>query len=252
MHAVMTASPKGERIAKIIARSGVCSRREAEALIAEGVVKLNGARVTTPATLVEDGMRITVRGKPIPMMEQRRLWLYHKPCGLLTSHRDPKGRPTVFEHLPKDLPRVISVGRLDLNSEGLLLLTNDGALSRHLELPSTGWLRRYRVRMFGTPSDADLARLRAGITVDGVRYGAIEATVDTSGKSNSWLSVSLREGKNREVRRVFEHLGFQVSRLIRVSYGPFQLGKMEQGEVKEVSPGVIKAQLGAEWATQRE
>lgn len=236
---------KGERIAKRLARAGICSRRDAERWIAEGRVKVNGKRLDTPAFLVGPGDAITVDGKPVAGPEKTRLWLYHKPRGLMTTHRDPQGRPTVFEKLPKELPRVISVGRLDYNSEGLLLLTNDGGLARRLELPSTGWLRRYRVRVHGHPTDETLAQLQQGITIEGVAYGAIEARVERAQGDNTWLIVALREGKNREVRKVMEHLGHQVSRLIRVAYGPFQLGSLPPDGVKEIPGKIVAEQTGA-------
>jgi 23S rRNA pseudouridine2605 synthase len=235
----------GERIAKVIARSGLCSRRDAERLIAEGRVALGGAVVTTPATLVAAGDVVTVDGQPLPEKERVRLWRYHKPNGLVSTHRDEKGRPTVFDALPPDMPRVISVGRLDLTSEGLLLLTNDGGLARTLELPSTGWKRRYRARVYGKVTEAHLAKLLDGVTVDGIRYGPIEALLEREQGDNAWLTVSLREGKNREVRRVLEHLGLKVNRLIRVAYGPFQLGNLPRGAVEEVPRGVMRAQLGS-------
>jgi 23S rRNA pseudouridine2605 synthase len=234
----------GDRIAKVLARAGVCSRRDAEKLIAEGRVKVDGKVIDSPALNVTAANRIEVNGKPLPQAEPPRLWLYHKPAGLVTTHRDPQGRTTVFASLPKTLPRVISVGRLDYSSEGLLLLTNDGGLARKLELPATGWVRRYRVRSFGRPSDAAIARLQKGMTIDGVEYGPIEVTVERDRGDNSWLVVSLREGKNREIRKVLEHFGHQVSRLIRVAYGPFQLGQLGEGAVREVSPKVLREQLG--------
>jgi 23S rRNA pseudouridine2605 synthase len=242
----MTAEPaeKGERIAKRLARAGLCSRREAERWIAEGRVAVDGEKLTTPAVLVTEASLVTVDGKPVGQPEQTRLWRYHKPAGLVTSHRDPQGRPTVFERLPEDMPRVISVGRLDLTSEGLLLLTNDGALARRLELPATGWVRRYRVRLHGVPEPARLAALENGITVDGVAYGPIKAVLDRQQGANAWLTVSLKEGKNREIRKVLEHLGWTVSRLIRIAYGPFQLGLLAPGAVEEVPPRVLKQQLG--------
>ncbi len=228
-----------------MARAGLCSRRDAERWIADGRVALNGKSVTIPATLVTKRDRILVDGKPLPMAESTRLWRYHKPTGLVTADRDPQGRPTVFSKLPDDLPRVISVGRLDLNSQGLLLLTNDGALARHLELPSTGWPRRYRVRAHGRIDVKRLASLSRGITVDGVKYGPIQAVLDKEQGSNVWLTVTLHEGKYREIRKVMEALGLVVNRLIRVAYGPFQLGKLELGAVEEVKPAVLHDQLGA-------
>ena len=235
----------GERIAKVMARSGVCSRRDAERLIAEQRVRVDGELVTTPATKVTALQTVSVDGRNIPKQQQTRLWKYHKPQGQVTSHRDPQNRPTVFNQLPSGLPRVISVGRLDISSEGLLLLTNDGGLSRHLELPSTGWARRYRVRLLGKVEQTDLDRLKNGVTVEGVSYGPIEARLDRAKGANAWVTVSLREGKNREVRRVMEHLGLRVNRLIRTSYGPFQLGKLSAGEVEEIPEKVLQEQLGA-------
>ena len=235
---------KGERIAKVMARAGLCSRREAELLIAEGRVNLNGRVLNTPATKVGPQDRIEVDGAPIAARERTRLWLFHKPKGLVTTNRDPQGRPTVFSALAADMPRVLSVGRLDINTEGLLLLTNDGGLARILELPSTGWLRRYRVRVHGSIEQPVLDALAHGITVDGMVYGAVEARIDRVQGSNVWLTVALREGKNREVKRVLEHLGLTVTRLIRVSYGPFQLGDLKRGEVREVKGRVLRDQLG--------
>ncbi len=243
---VPAAGPRGERIAKWLARAGVASRRDAERLLAEGRVRLNNAVVNHPATFVSPGDLVTVGGRLVDAPERTRLWRYHKPDGLVTTHRDPQDRPTVFQRLPPGLPRVVSVGRLDLNSEGLLLLTNDGALARRLELPSNGWLRRYRVRVFGAPSVDDLARLAKGVVVEGTRYGPIEAALDSRKGDNTWLSISLREGRNREVRRVMQHLGLQVSRLIRVAYGPFQLGALPIGATEEVPGKVLREQLPAE------
>jgi 23S rRNA pseudouridine2605 synthase len=237
-------SPAGERIAKVIARAGLASRREAEAWIAAGRVAVNGKLVASPALNVEARDRIEVDGQPLPMRERTRLFLYHKQRGLLTTHADPGGRPTIFSVLPKDLPRLISVGRLDLNTEGLLLLTNDGGLARALELPATGWLRRYRVRAHGSVAQAQLDSLRRGITIDGVRYGEIEATVDRPQGSNVWLTFAIREGKNREVKNVLGHLGLAVNRLIRVSFGPFRLGDLPEGAIEEVKTRTLRDQLG--------
>jgi 23S rRNA pseudouridine2605 synthase len=234
----------GERIAKVIARAGLCSRRCAEQWIAEGRVAVNGRVLATPAVLVTAEDAVSVDGRELPDRQRARLWRYHKPPGLLTTHSDPQGRPTVFQRLPAELGRVISVGRLDLNSEGLLLLTNDGALARRLELPATGWTRRYRVRVHGAVEQAALDRLARGITVDGVHYGPIEAKLDRLQGANAWLTLALHEGKNREVRKVLEPLGLAVNRLIRVAYGPFQLGHLGRGEVAEIGPKVLREQLG--------
>lgn len=233
-----------DRIAKLMARAGLCSRRDAERWIADGRVAVNGKVITTPATLITAADDVIVDGLPLPARPVPRLWRYHKPDGLITTHADPQGRPTVFAQLPAEIGRVISIGRLDYNSEGLLLLTNDGALARHLELPSTGWIRRYRVRAFGRIEAADLARLAHGITIDQVRYGPIEARIDSQRGANLWLTVGLAEGKNREVRKVMSELGLQVSRLIRVAYGPFQLGNLQRGEAREVVRKVLVEQLG--------
>ncbi len=235
---------RGERIAKVMARAGLCSRREAETWIENGRVSLNGKVLTTPAITVTAKDKVTVDGKELPTRERTRLWLYHKPRGLVTTNKDPEGRRTVFETLPDDLPRVLSVGRLDINTQGLLLLTNDGGLARVLELPSTGWLRRYRVRAFGKVTQADLDGLKDGVAIDGVLYGAVEATLDKEQGDNSWMTVGLREGKNREVKRVLEHLGLTVNRLIRVSYGPFQLMDLSEGSVREIRGRVLRDQLG--------
>jgi 23S rRNA pseudouridine2605 synthase len=234
----------GERIAKVMARAGLCSRREAEGWIAAGRVEVNGERLMSPARNVGRGDQVTVDGKPLPRAERTRLFLYHKPRGLVTTNRDERGRPTIFGALPKHLPRLISVGRLDLNSEGLLLLTNDGGLARALELPATGWLRRYRARAHGSVTQEALDRLKRGVTVEGVSYGPIEATLDRAEKANAWITLGLREGKNREVRNVLRHLGLAVNRLIRVSFGPFQLGELKPGEVEEVKTRVLQEQLG--------
>lgn len=235
---------RGERIAKWLARAGVASRRDAEKLIAEGRVRLDNRVVETPASFVRPGDLVTVDGRAVAEPQRTRLFRYHKPAGLVTTHRDEKGRPTVFDALPPGLPRVVSVGRLDLNSEGLLLLTNDGALARRLELPANGWLRRYRVRVHGAVSEKALADLARGVTVEGVRYAPIEAGLDSRQGANAWLTVALHEGKNREVRRVMQHLGLQVTRLIRTAYGPFQLGSLPRGAVEEVNPKVLREQLG--------
>lgn len=236
---------KGERIAKVMARAGLCSRRDAEAWILDGRVRVDGKVLETPALCVTRHNRIMIDGKLLPQAEATRLWLYYKPRGLVTTHKDELGRQTIFQTLPPELPRVISVGRLDLNSEGLLLLTNDGELARHLELPSTGWVRRYRVRLHGHVDGAELAKLGHGITIDGIHYGSITASLDRQQGDNAWLTVSLQEGKNRELRRVFEFLGWPVSRLIRTSYGPFQLGTLEPGGIKIVAPKILNDQLGS-------
>jgi 23S rRNA pseudouridine2605 synthase len=234
-----------QRIAKVLARAGLCSRRDAERWIAEGRVAVNGETLTTPAVVVGEDDDIRVDGAKLPEPERARLWRYHKPAGLVTTHRDEKGRATVFAALPKELPRLISIGRLDLNSEGLLLLTNDGELARRLELPATGWLRRYKVRVHGVVDPARLAALEKGVTIDGVAYGSIRAQLERQQGSNAWLALSLREGKNREVRRVLEYLDYPVTRLIRLSYGPFQLGNLARGTVEEVPKSVLADQLGS-------
>lgn len=233
-------------MAKVLARAGVCSRRDAERLIADGRVKLNGKVLDTPAVKVTEKDKLQVDGKPIGAAEATRVWRYHKPSGLVTTHRDPGGRATVFQHLPQDMPRVISVGRLDLTSEGLLLLTNDGELARRLELPANGWLRRYRARAYGRVEQEELDKLKNGITVEGVRYGPIDARLERAA-ANSWITVSITEGKNREVRRVLEALGLKVNRLIRIAYGPFQLGTLAPGAVEEIPRKVLKDQLGKDF-----
>lgn len=235
--------PGGERIAKVIARSGLCSRRDAEAWIAEGRVRLNGKLLKTPAVVVGDKDFIEVDGAPLPEKERTRLWLYHKAKGVITAARDPEGRPVLRDTLPKDLKTVHPVGRLDFNTEGLLLLTNDGALKRLLELPSTGWLRRYRVRAFGEAPDFVLNKARKGMSIDGVQYGPMEIDIERQKGDNQWLTVGLREGKNREVKVVLGALGLQVNRLIRISYGPFQLGELEAGAVQEIRSRVLRDQL---------
>ena len=234
----------GERIAKAMARAGLCSRREAERWIEEGRVAVDGRIITTPATLVTADSKVEVDGKPLPAADKPRLWRFHKPVGLITTTNDPQGRPTVFDGLPKDLPRLLSVGRLDLNSEGLLLFTNDGALARKLEHPETGLTRRYRVRVRGVVDPRRLESLAGGVTVDGVRYGAVEAAVERQQTSNAWVTVVIKEGKNREVRRIMEHLGYSVNRLIRTSYGPIALGDMPRGAIEEMSAGFVKKLLG--------
>lgn len=247
----------GERIAKRMARAGVASRREAEALVAAGRVTLNGRRLDSPAVTVDDDADLRVDGRPLPPPEPARLWRYHKPTGVVTTARDPQGRPTVFGRLPPDLPRVVAVGRLDLNSEGLLLLTNDGGLARFLELPATGWTRRYRVRVHGEVAPDRLDALARGVRVDGVDYGPITARLDRRQGSNAWLTVSLREGRNREVRRVMAHLDLSVTRLIRVAFGPFQLGQLDRDQTAEVKGKALREQAagyfqGMVAATDRE
>src|SRR6185369_6790576 len=242
----MSEAHSGERIAKAMARAGLCSRRDAEQWILDGRVKVNGVKLTSPAKNVLPTDVISIDGKAMQAKEKTRLWRYHKPRGLLTTAKDPQGRPTVFENLPKDLPRVVSVGRLDLNSEGLLLLTNDGELARKLELPATGWIRRYRVRVNGTVEVAHINELRKGITVEGIRYGSVQASLDRQQGDNAWMTMALTEGKNREIRKLCGHFGWAVSRLIRLSYGPFQLGNLEAGAVEEVKGKVLKDQLGIE------
>ncbi len=238
------AETTGERIAKVLARAGVASRREAEKLVEAGRVTVNGKVIDSPALNVGPKDKITVDGKPLAAAEPPRMWLYYKPIGLVTSAKDEKGRETVFDKLPEDMPRVMSVGRLDLNSEGLLLLTNDGDIKRRLELPSTGWLRKYRVRVNGTPTEEMLEPLRKGVTVDGERFQGMIVTLDRQQGANAWLTIGLREGKNREIRRAMEVVGLKVNRLIRTSYGPFKLGEMQPGEVQEVRPKVLRDQLG--------
>lgn len=239
-----------ERIAKRLSRAGVASRREAERMIEAGRVGVNGKIIDSPALNVGPADKITVDGAPLRDAERPRLWLYHKPSGLVTSARDEKGRETVFDTLPEDMPRVMSVGRLDLTSEGLLLLTNDGELKRKLELPATGWLRKYRVRVKGKPVDADLAPLRKGIVIEGERFQAMEASLDRQQGANAWLTVGIREGKNREIRRAMAEIGLEVNRLIRVSYGPFRLGELKAGAVEEIKPRVLRDQLGLEAAVE--
>ncbi|MEO0344196.1 MAG: pseudouridine synthase [Pseudomonadota bacterium] len=233
-----------ERIAKVLARRGVASRREVERMIAAGRITVNGKLLNTPAVKVSERDRITVDGQVIGVAEALRIWRYNKPAGLVTSERDELGRKTIFDALPDKLPRVVTVGRLDLNSEGLLLLTNDGGVKRLLELPSTGWTRKYRVRVHGTPQDTQLAPLRKGITVDGEDFLGMNVQIDRQQGANAWLTVALKEGKNREIRRAMDYIGLRVNRLIRVSYGPFQLGDLDSGEIKELSNRAIRDQLG--------
>jgi len=240
--------PPGDRIAKVLSRAGVASRREAERMIEAGRITVNGKQIHRAALNVTEADEIAVDGKPLGEKEPERLWLYHKPTGLVTTTKDEQGRPTIFDDLPEDLPRVMSVGRLDLNSEGLLLLTNDGAIKRRLELPSTGWLRRYRVRVKGRPTDAMLEPLRAGLTVDGVTYQPMIVTLDRQQGANAWLTIGLREGKNREIRRAMRDIGLDVNRLIRISYGPFQLGQLKSGAILEVRRRVVRDQLGLDGA----
>lgn len=243
---------EGDRIAKVLARAGVASRRDAERMIEAGRVSVNGKKLDSPALNVTGKDRITVDGKLIGEPDHERIWLYHKPAGLVTTNRDEKGRETIFDKLPENLPRVMTVGRLDLNSEGLLLLTNDGGLKRKLELPSTGWLRKYRVRINGRPTEDTFAPLRKGIEVDGERFQPMDITLDRQQGANAWVTVGLREGKNREIRRAMEAIGLTVNRLIRVSYGPFQLGQLKQGEVEELRRRVVRDQLGLDGAIPEE
>ncbi len=240
-----------ERIAKVLARAGIASRREAERLIDAGRVAVNGKTIASPALNVTPADRITFDGKPVEPADIPRLWLYHKPEGLVTTAKDEKGRRTVFDALPDTLPRVMSIGRLDIGSEGLLLLTNDGGIKRRLELPSTGWLRKYRVRIHGTPEDSAFAPLRRGLTVDGERFRPMDVALDRQQGANAWVTVGIREGKNREIRRAMEAIGLPVNRLIRISYGPFRLGELKPGEVSEVKGRVLRDQLGLETTPRR-
>ena len=240
----LTKSNETERIAKKLSRAGVCSRREAERWIADGRIKVNNVILSTPATNVSEKDKILVDNIPLPKPSLTKIWRFHKPKGCLVTENDPKGRKTIFQILPKSLPRVISVGRLDYDSEGLLLLTNDGAISRKLELPSTGWLRKYKVRVHGIVDKSALLKIKDGIKLDNFKTGPIEATLEIQKGTNAWILIGIREGRNREIRRIMDHLGYPVNRLIRLSYGPFQLGNLKSGEVLEINKNVIKNQLG--------
>ncbi|MGB0799863.1 MAG: pseudouridine synthase [Planktomarina sp.] len=240
-------TPKGDRIAKVLARAGIASRRGAEKIIEDGRVTVNGKTITSPALNVTPDDKIFFDGELVGEPEKARMWLYHKPIGLITTEKDDMDRPTVFENLPKNLPRVMSVGRLDLNSEGLLLLTNDGGVKRELELPSTGWVRKYRVRVKGYIQDYSLDPLKEGINVDGEQFRPMDITLDTQKGANAWLTIGLKEGKNREIRRAIEAVGFSVNRLIRVAYGPFKLNDIKAGAVEEVRTRVLADAMG--WTT---
>lgn len=246
-----SSSFKGERIAKVLARAGVCSRRDAERLIAEGRVAVDGAVLASPALNVTKRNTVTVDGRPIETAEETRLWRYHKPPGTITAVRDPQGRPTVFDRLPPDMPRVISVGRLDFNTEGLLLFTNDGELARHLELPTNAWTRRYRVRVNGYIDPKVIASMARGTTISGIRYGPVRIVVESNEGENHWLLVTIREGKNREVRNIMSHLGLKVSRLVRVEYGPFSLGRLPRGGIEEVPQNVLQRSLRSYFSEKR-
>jgi len=243
-NAMENQTPKGDRIAKVIARAGLASRREAERMIAAGQVSVNGKQITSPALNVTSADKIVVDGKEVGEPDRARLWLYHKPRGLVTTTADEKGRDTVFDALPDTLPRVMSVGRLDLNSEGLLLLTNDGELKRQLELPTAGWLRKYRVRVNGRPDDATLEPLRRGVVHEGEKFQPMDVRHDRQQGANAWITIGLREGKNREIRRAMEMIGLKVNRLIRISYGPFLLRDLKPGAVEEIKQRVLREQLG--------
>ena len=239
----MTKNNKDERVAKIIARAGLCSRREAERLILRGLVQVDGELISSPALNISTKAKIVIDGSPLPDPQPTRMWRYHKPTGRLTTRRDPEGRPTIYDGLPLELGQAITISRLDTNSEGLLLLTNDGALARRLELPKTGWLRKYRVRLHGIINPKELDQLAKGITIDGIHYGPVTATLERQVNANAWVNIALREGKNREIRRLMEHLGYSVNRLIRISFGPFQLGKLTRGNVEEVPSRVLSSNL---------
>ena len=245
-------APDGDRIAKVLSRAGIASRREAERMIQEGRVAVNGETINSPALNVVPRDKVMVDGKEIAAPEPHRLWLFHKPNGLVSTDADEKGRKTIYDALPPDMPRVMSVGRLDLNSEGLLLLTNDGGIKRKLELPSTGWLRRYRVRVNGRPTDEVFAPLRKGITVEGEHFQPMTVSLDRQQGANAWLTVALREGRNREIRRALADVGLSVNRLIRISYGPFQLGDLKPGDVEEVRRKLMRDQLGLNDETPEE
>jgi 23S rRNA pseudouridine2605 synthase len=249
---VSAPAKEGERIAKRLARAGLCSRRDAERWIEAGRVRVDGQVLASPAFNVTDQSAIEVDGKPLPQADRARLWRYHKPPSEMVTARDPEGRRTIFDSLPKGMPRVVTVGRLDFMSEGLLLLTNDGGLARRLELPANGWTRRYRARVHGTVDDSRLAALANGITIEGIRYGAIEASMDRQQRSNAWLDIALTEGKNREVRRVLAHLDLPVVRLIRVAFGPFHLGELERGHVDEIPAQAMDSLLGIKRPARKE
>ena len=236
--------PDGDRVAKVIARAGLCSRRDAEKMVLEGLVQVDGVVITSPALNVTQANLVTVNGTPLKAPEAARMWRYHKTPGLVTTHKDEKGRDTVFASLPASLGRVVSVGRLDYNSEGLLLLTNDGEIARRMEIPATGWTRVYRARLFGKVSQKDLDELASGVTIEGVKYGPIVANLERSKGVYAWASVSLKEGKNREVKRVMESLGLKVARLIRTAYGPFQLGQLAPGGIEEIPAKLWREKLG--------
>ncbi|MEL6364938.1 MAG: pseudouridine synthase [Pseudomonadota bacterium] len=245
------AAADGERIAKVIARAGYCSRREAETLVEQGRVSVDGKVLETPAVKVRPGQDVRVDGERLKTAEPVRLWRFHKPAGLVTTHKDPQGRPTVFEALPDKFPRVVSVGRLDLTTEGLLLLTTDGGLARHLELPANGWVRRYRARVHGRVTEKALAEIAEGVEVDGVQYGPVKAALDrTQGASNAWLTIAIKEGKNREVRKILDHLGLKTARLIRTAYGPFQIGALKTRAFEEVPRKQLVEQLGKKAAAE--
>ena len=234
---------KKERIAKIMAAVGLCSRREAERWIAAGRVVVNGQTLMTPACVIGEEDSVMVDGKPLGQKQSRRIWIYNKPAGLMTTNRDPQGRPTIFEKLPTNMPRVVTVGRLDFNSEGLLLLTTDGGLARELELPSRGWKRKYRVRVHGKVTSEVIGRLTKGVKVNGIVYAPCQIEIEREQGTNTWVLMTLTEGKNREIRRLMDFFGLPVTRLIRVSYGPFQLGNLPEGCVREVPARVLKEML---------